>query len=87
MLGRPGRERFDVAVMTDVPDKREEWLGTVQQLLGQAREHKDTPMIALLEAVVRLLMGDPVEEIEPELEGPHAAAWARIVEGVRGGRD
>jgi hypothetical protein len=76
--------------MTGIPDKREEWFGTVRQILGQAKEADDAPMIALLEAVVKLLMGDPVEAIQPELaelEGPHAAAWARIVEGMRGGGD
>jgi hypothetical protein len=41
-------------------------------------------MLALLRAVIRLLVGDPVERIRPALEGAHAACWSRIVEGLEG---
>ena len=71
--------------MTEQPDKRGEWFKAVQGLQGQARENKDEPTVALLEAVAKLLMGDPVASLDPKLEGRQAECWARIVEGVSKG--
>jgi hypothetical protein len=71
-----------IAVMTDRPDRREEWFGVVQGIQAQAEEHDFAPMVALLDAITRLLMGESPNEIAPKLEGPYAACWERIVEAL-----
>jgi hypothetical protein len=71
-----------IAVMTDRPDRREEWFEVVQGIQAQAEEHDVAPMVALLDAITRLLMGESSDEVAPGLEGPYAACWERIVGGV-----
>jgi hypothetical protein len=71
-----------IAVMTDRPDRREEWFGVVQGIQAQAEEHDFAPMVALLDAITRLLMGESPNEIAPRLEGPYAACWERIEEAL-----
>jgi hypothetical protein len=71
-----------IAVMTNRPDRREEWSGVVQEIQAQAEEHDVAPMVALLDAITRLLMGESPDEIAPKLEGPYTACWERIVEAL-----
>ncbi len=72
-----------IAVMTERKDRHEEWLRAVKQLKTQAQGYGDVPMVALAEAVIRLLQGEPVESIKLELEGPHAACWDQIMAGIK----
>jgi tetratricopeptide (TPR) repeat protein len=71
-----------IAVMTEHKSRREEWFDAMQQLKTQAQGYKDAPMVALAEAVIKLLQGDAIESIQPELEGSCAACWDRIVQGI-----
>jgi len=71
------------AVLTAVPEKRGEWLAGVRELREEARQREDTGMIALLDAIERLLEGAAYASIRPALQGAYAAAWAQIGERLR----
>ncbi len=72
-----------IAVLTAQPDKRDDWLDTVNQLRAEALEMGDTGMAGLLDAVERLLHGEPFEGIQPALEEVYAAGWEQIGAGLR----
>lgn len=68
-----------IAVMLGEPENRADWLASVRQLREDALSEGDESLAALLGAVVRLLEGEPVDEIEPEgLGTAHTAVWAQI---------
>jgi len=72
-----------IAVLTDRPDERDNWLETVRLSRVRAAELNDLPMRDLLRAVSSLLDDVPPDEIAADLEGDHAACWNRIVAGIR----
>jgi hypothetical protein len=72
-----------IAVLTDRPDERDNWLETVRLSRVRAAELNDLPMRDLLRAVSSLLTDVPPDEIAADLEGDHAACWNRIIAGIR----
>ncbi|MBN1122824.1 MAG: hypothetical protein JXJ17_17240 [Anaerolineae bacterium] len=72
-----------IAVLTDRPDERDNWLETVRLSRVRAAELNDLPMRDLLRAVSSLLIDVPPDEIAADLEGDHAACWDRIIAGIR----
>jgi hypothetical protein len=72
-----------VAVMTEVPEKREEWWGTLGQLQTQARQQGDAGFAAFLGAVRQVVEGADPARVSVELEEPFAEAWRRLVEGLQ----
>ena len=74
--------RNTIAVMTRAPKKREQWFATIREIQARAQEVNDRPMLVLLDAVTKLLLGDPLDALAPQLEGEHAACWEHIVQGL-----
>jgi hypothetical protein len=74
--------RNTIAVMTIVPKKRKQWFATVRQIRARASEVNDEPMLALMDAVSKLLLDDALDSLSPQLEGAHAACWVRIIQGI-----
>ena len=74
-----------IAVMTRDQGDKAKWWNAVRDMRLQADEAGDQQMVALMDAISRLLLGDRPANISVDLEGPYAACWARIVEGIRGG--
>jgi hypothetical protein len=72
-----------IAVLTERPDERKNWLETVHLSRVRAAELNDLPMRDLLRAVSSLLGDVPLDEIAPDLEGDHAACWQRILSAIR----
>ncbi|GAB4480834.1 MAG: hypothetical protein Kow00124_27950 [Anaerolineae bacterium] len=72
-----------IAVLTLQPDKLDDWLATVTQIRAEALEMGDASMVGLLDAVERLLRGEPFEAIQPALGEVYAAGWDQIGEGLR----
>lgn len=69
-----------LAVMIAQPDKRKDWFGVLQKLRAG---RNPAQMNLLIDSVMKLLLGDSLDSLQPELTGPHAACWARIVEGIK----
>jgi hypothetical protein len=69
-----------LAVMIGQPDKRKDWFGVLQKIRAG---RNSSQMNTLLDSVMKLLLGDSLDSLQPDLTGPHAACWARIVEGIR----
>ncbi len=68
-----------IAVMTTLPARRADWREVVHQL----HEHTpDSPASGLLAAVLRLLDGEAIDSIHPDLDPAQAVYWNRIVAGV-----
>ncbi|MCD6555291.1 MAG: hypothetical protein J7M16_14930, partial [Anaerolineae bacterium] len=72
-----------VAVMTKVPEKREEWWGALGQLQAQAQQQGEAGFAAFAGAVQQVVEGAPPARVSVELEEPFAAAWRRLVEGLQ----
>jgi len=72
-----------VAVMTEVPEKREEWWGALGQLLAQARQQGDAGFAAFLGVVQQVVEGADPARVSVELEEPFAEAWRRLVGGLQ----
>ncbi len=77
---------YTIAVLTTASEQREAWFKNVRKVRAQAAQHNDAPMVALLDAVTKLLLGDDPADIAPQLEGPYKACWERIVAGVGKGQ-
>lgn len=76
-----------IAVMLSEQEQREEWRESVRQLRRDARAEGDASLVALLGAVLKLLEGRPVSEIEAgKLAPAHDAVWAQITAAL-GGQD
>ncbi len=75
-----------IAVLTTRPEERARWAEAVHLSRVRAAELDDQPMLTLLRAVSRLLEGEAPAAIAPDLEGEHAACWARIVAALSEGR-
>ena len=72
-----------VAVMTQVPEKREEWWEVLGQLQVQARQQGEAGFAAFAGAVQQVVEGADPARVSVELEEPFAAAWRRLVEGLQ----
>jgi tetratricopeptide (TPR) repeat protein len=72
-----------VAVMTEMPEQREEWWGALGQLLAQVRQQGDAGFAAFLGAVQQVVEGADPARVRVELEEPFAEAWRRLVEGLQ----
>ena len=75
-----------IAVMLGDRDKRGDWLKSVRRLHRDARAEGDEALAGLLSAIMKLLNGRPIHEIEPQgLDTPHQAVWERIVSALERG--
>jgi len=75
-----------IAVMLGEREKRDDWLKSVRQLHRDARAEGDEALAGLLSAIMKLLNGRPIHEIEPQgLDTPHQAVWERIVSALERG--
>jgi tetratricopeptide (TPR) repeat protein len=72
-----------VAVMTEVPEQREEWWGALGQLQVQARQHGEAGFAAFLGVVRQVVEGADPARVSAELEESFAEAWRRLVEGLQ----
>ncbi len=69
-----------IAVMTQRPDQRDDWLTNLQALRDEARGLGDVQMVALLDGIERLLNGDNPKFIDvAALTAEYRAAWDQIV--------
>jgi tetratricopeptide (TPR) repeat protein len=59
-----------VAVLTDAPEKREQWWGTLVQSQAQAQQSGNTGFAAFLEAVQQVVEGADQARVSVELEEP-----------------
>jgi tetratricopeptide (TPR) repeat protein len=73
-----------VAVLTDAPEKREQWWGTLVQSQAQAQQSGNTGFAAFLEAVQQVVEGADQARVSVELEEPFVEAWGRLVEELGG---
>jgi hypothetical protein len=71
-----------IAVLTDREEERDNWAETVRLSRVRAAELDDQPMLDLLRAISRLLLGDPPDTIAVKLDGEHAACWQRILDAT-----
>ncbi len=76
-----------IAVLEGLPGPRAAWLEHVRQVRRQAEDLGDRSLAALMEAITRLLEGDPPATINPPLEGPYLACWREIVEEALADRE
>ena len=68
-----------IAVLTDRRVEWADWQEAVRQSRIRAAELGNGPMLSLLQAVSRLLAGEAPDAIKPDLDGPYAECWARIL--------
>ena len=71
-----------IAVLTVLPTKKAQWVETIQQGRAQAQAARESPLVALLDAITRLLEGDKPGPTPPGLDGAYASCWQNIVEGI-----
>ncbi len=76
-----------IAVLEGLPAPRAAWMEHVRQVRTQAEDLGDRPLAALMEAILRLLEGDPPTAINPPLEGPYLACWQQIVDEALADRE
>jgi hypothetical protein len=67
-----------ISVLTAEPDMLSDWRDHVVLLQADARAHDDGPLLALTTAILRLLKGESIADVSPDLSGPHAAVWEQI---------
>ena len=71
-----------VAVMTEVPEQREEWWGALGRLQAQVRQHGDAGFAVFLGAVQQVVEGADPARVRVELEEPFAGAWRRLCQRI-----
>src|SRR5690554_8133729 len=67
--------RNTIIVLTAAPEQKLDWLASVQALLDAAKSLGETEMAALLDAIRRVLEGEPPEKIEPDVTGDYRRVW------------
>ncbi len=76
--------RNTIIVLTAAPEQKLDWLASVQALLDAAKSLGETEMAALLDAIRRVLEGEPPEKIEPDVTGDYRRVWRRIRRALAG---
>ena len=76
--------RNTIIVLTAAPEQKLDWLASVQALLDAAKSLGETEMAALLDAIRRVLEGEPPEKVEPNVTGDYRWAWKRITRSLAG---
>jgi hypothetical protein len=71
-----------VAVLTRVPERRDEWRQAVAQVLAQAQSAGHGDLIGLGQAMLALLDGEPADLPE---ENPFRATWQEILDRIAAG--
>ena len=71
-----------IAVITTMPEKREQWLNDICEIACQAEANDDQQMVELLDAIVKLLGGTSLDSLDPNLEGPYMECWSHIIAGL-----
>ncbi len=69
-----------LAVMVKQPEKRKDWFGVLQKIRAG---RNPAQMNLLLDSVMKLLLGDSLDSLQPRLTGRYAVCWNRIVEGIK----
>lgn len=69
-----------IAVLEGLPVPRAAWMEHVRRVRVQAEDLGDRSLVTLMDAILRLLEGDPPAAINPPLEGPYLACWQQIVD-------
>jgi hypothetical protein len=73
-----------IAVLTNSPNRKGDWLNALHGLKKQALEEYKMPDLAqYLGAIIRLVEGDAPETLESEIPKILAADWEKIVEAIR----
>ncbi|HOA23981.1 MAG TPA: hypothetical protein PKI52_08220, partial [Aggregatilineales bacterium] len=76
--------RNTIIVLTAAPEQKEDWLTSVQELHEAANSLGEAEMAALLDAIRRVLEGEPPEKVEPNVTGDYRWAWKRITRSLAG---
>jgi tetratricopeptide (TPR) repeat protein len=71
-----------VAVMTEAPERREEWWEELRQWQAQARQRGEAGFAAFLGAVQQVVEGVDLARVRVELEEPFAEAWRRLCQRI-----
>ena len=71
-----------VAVLTEAPDKKEEWWNALGELHKQVKAAGDDDFAAFLDALRRLVEGTRPESLGDRVPAPFREAWEAVVRGA-----